>query len=209
MGTKIIRANIDLNTPNVLVNGPALEIGEMDTIGFEELGLKLKAIQGHTVLWWGDWGNAFMEQHSENQVKQVAELLDMEYTYISKCMGTAKEYNVSVRTQYLKEGLSPSHLLEARTAPSPTFALDHAAKEEMSVRDLRTYIRNMKPKETPKEVLFQWIKDNRIIRTQMAFKDIARMIEELQTTNQDMAMAQIYLIEFGARLSDLQELIDD
>ena len=200
---------ISLNVDNVVVNGPALEIGEMDRAGFETLGIKLKTIEGHTVLWWGDWGNAFVEQHGETEVKQVAELLDMDYTYISQCMSTAREYDVLVRTKYLETGLSPTHLLVARAAPSTTFALDQAVKEEMSVKDLKKAIKAMLPKPKQKKVLFQWIRDQRVINTQEAFLYIAGVIEDLQTTTEDHAVAAILLTEWSVQLEQLKELIDD
>lgn len=201
---------IDLNVPNVEIDGPALKIGEMDRAAFEELGIKLKAIQGHTVLWWGDWGNAFKEQHGESEVKQVAELLVMGYNYISQCMQTAREYDVLVRTRFLELGLTPSHLLEARYAPSPEFALDRAVEEDWSVRDLRQGIKAMLP--APKDsapAMFQWIKDPRVIKAQEAFLYIASIIEDLKTTEEDHAVAGILLVEFSLSAENLRDLADD
>lgn len=210
MTNDIVVAKVELNVPAVEVDGPALLIGEMDRAGFEELGLKLKSIQGHTVLWWGDWGNAFKKQHGWGSVTEVAELLDMSDKYIGDCMRTAEEYDSTVRTVYLEQGLSASHLLEARTAPTPTFALDRAAEEEMSVRELRAAIRKMKPEGDPKEsTTFSWIKDPRVIKAQLALADIRRAIVDLQKTTEDHAVAAILLEDlYNALLAMVEDHFD-
>ena len=201
---------ISLNVNNVVVNGPALEIGEMDRAGFEELGIKLKTIQGHTVLWWGDWGNAFKEQHGWGSVKQVAELLEMNENYIMECMGTAETYKVEVRTSYLEQGLSSTHLLEARAAPSPEFALDRAVEYGWSKRELRAEIQAMRPaSKEEKKIMFQWIRDSRVIWMEEAFLTMANIVEDLQTATEDHAVAAIMLTEWSIKCNQLKELIDD
>ena len=203
--TKKELARLDFQVTNVVLDGPSLDIGELDVEGFEELGIKLQAIQGHNTFWLGDWGNAFKEQHGRGAVKAVAELLKMDPSYISQCMSASAEYDVETRMRYLGAGLSPTHLILARKAPSAEFALDRASEGEWSTRRFRKEITAMlpKPKDGGRPKAFSWIKDPRIVKGEDGLLGVREAVSALKEATEDRAVAVILLEKWEGYLEDL------
>ncbi len=207
--TKI--AKVELNVPDVIVNGPALEIGEMGRDGFEELGLKLRTIEGFTQFWLGDWANAVIEQHSDTTLRELCELTGFNYGTVRDCASVAGRVPVSERSDMIQTypDLTFEHFRRAMPAPSPMFALKQAGHEGWTTRELTTAVKAMRPVPQTKDILFQWIRDNRVIKAQEAFLYLATVVEDLQATTEDHAMAAIILTKWSKQLTDLKGLIDD
>ena len=204
-------AKVELNVPDVVVNGPALEIGEMDRAGFEDLGLKLRTIEGFNQFWQGDWANAVVAQHSDTTLRELCELIGFNYGTTRDYASVAGRLEVSLRNDMIHKypDLTFEHFKRAMPAPSPEFALAKAGKEGWNTRELMKEVKAMRPVPQTKDVLFQWIRDNRIIKSNEAFLYIASVIEDLQTTTEDHAVAAILLTEWSIKLDQLKELIDD
>ena len=204
-------AKFELNVPSVVVNGPALEIGEMGRAGFEELGLKLRTVEGFNQFWIGDWANAVVEQHSDTTLRELCELIGLSYRTVRTYGSVAGRVDVSRRLDIIHKypDLTFSHFQESVTAPSPEFALEKAGTEDWTILEMRKEVKAMHPEPETKDILFQWLRDRRVIKTQEAFLYIAEVIEDLQTTTEDHAIAAILLTTWSQKLHDLKGLIDE
>ena len=194
MANDIVVARVELNVQDVVINGPSLEIGEMSIAGFEELGLKLRTVSGFSQYWIGDWGVALKEQHGEQAVRKLAELLGFAEKTVRNYMSVSRKYEPSLRSEALElyPDLTFEHMKIALGAPSPEFALELAGKEGWKTKELTDHIRKMKTGITPKEPAnFSWLRDPRIIRAEEGFLHIKEALLAMRNENNDTEVSQI------------------
>ena len=154
MSNEIAVRDLDLEVQGVMVNGPSLDIGDISEEQFEVLGWKLKAVNGFTQFWIGDWANAGLIQHGKGTMTAIARKLGYTPGTVWNLASIARRYDSSGRGEVLSQypQLSYTHFEEAVTAPNPIAVLEMAGEEEWSTRDVQSYVRDKysKPSLEPK-----------------------------------------------------------
>ena len=201
---------INLHVPNVKVNGPSLDIGEMDKQGFEILGRKLKTLKGAAQFWIGDWANELIKQHGQGAMTELAELLGYESKTVQTYAQIANKYDAPSRLGVLeaRPELTHGHFHEALQAPSPLYELENLP-EGMSTKELRAQIKAEKEarvaatQPASKKVAFSWIRDPRVEAAEKGFAAIRTVVQAMKKSNEDKAIRDIILGNFESAVDAL------
>ena len=206
MVKEIEKTKLDLNVPDVLIDGPNLKIGVLDKAAFESLGLKIRTVREFSKFWVGDWGLAVKEQHGESAIRELAELVGWSEGTVRNTMSLAKAYEASRRREVLQDypQLTDQHFMEGMGAALPVNAVKLAGEKGWNTKELREYIKTQKPTpKLPAAVEFSWIRDMRVIEGEQAFTIISTAIEAMCDAIEDTGVAVLLLEKWSTRLHNL------
>ncbi len=134
---------VRLDIADVVIDGPSLEIGDLSLEEFDDLGRKLRSIEGHSQFWIGDWANALKDQHGKGAMLKLAREIGYEIGTVRNYASISRRYETSLRNDVLSQHpkLSFDHFRLAITAPSPKFALGQAGSKSLSTRELAKWVK--------------------------------------------------------------------
>ena len=165
MGKQLAIKGLDFAVEGVAIKGPSLKIGALTREQFEDLGWKLKGVNGYTQFWIGDWANALYEQHGKGAMLELAAAMGYEHGTILDLAGIARRYESTDRSVLLEKypQLTATHFDRAASAPNPIAVLEAAGKKGWSTREVQDYVTENYPKQrvveaTAGEVHFSWVK---------------------------------------------------
>jgi hypothetical protein len=169
-----VETNALVTLPNVQMTKTRLVIPEDTSFSdWEDIGKKLKNVEGAVQFWIGDWIN-FGERKWGDKYQFVHDELGFSYDYISQIASVSKKFpgnsvagNGIEGTPTRHENLSFSHHVEVATIPGPVAErlLIKAETENLSKRELRIEVRewqaahSMQPPAHIPETVFSWAKD--------------------------------------------------
>lgn len=221
-----------LNEEGWVVDGPSLRVeGEHTLESYEKMGSKLKALQGFTQFWVGDWANALHDEHGYGAMTGLAEKLGYEAKTVQDYADVSRHYEPSTRVEVLKNHprLSWSHFRDTASQPDRIEILEMAGREEMTTRELQDYVKEFAPKKRPAKTIevdedtgevtnvFSWLRQNEVIGAEQGFQLLGVALSLFERRfNDDAGSARIllrtwrgYLMTLVSRIDTMMEVHDD
>ena len=93
---------VRLDIADVVIDGPSLEIGSLSLEQFEDLGRKLRSIEGHSQFWIGDWANSLHDQYGKGSMTQLAGEIGYDVGTVWNYADVARKYDSSLRSEVLE-----------------------------------------------------------------------------------------------------------
>lgn len=220
MTKEIVVQNLELDIAGVLVDGPSLDIGVLTEDQFEQLGWKLKAVNGFTQFWIGDWANALHDQHGKGAMTRIAGLVGYEAGSVWKWAEISRKYDSRTRVRVMEKypQLTHRHFQEAAHVSNPKAVLEAAGKQGWTTREVTTYVKENYPsqrEQLPEEDggeggMFSWHHDTAIDRAFDAISTVENAVGRLTAVDrQDPTVADGILKRLKNGLEPVWAALED